>query len=277
MVFRNARLAGLISLLLLGATAFPAPAWNQLPLLTDSPCVLPAGQLQFHVGLQYLSNKNFPFSQFSEDSGRDVLSLPTWGVHLGLGKRAELSLRHEVLFVEEEALLVREQWTSGDLSLFTKIELWRERQRLPGVGLKTGVKLPNASNDYRVGTDETDFAVTALVEKTVSPIIITANLGLLILGNPFENARQDDLLAYGIACSFPWNERIVVSAEIAGQAFGSSHNQRSSAILQTHIRDGALTWHLAGRAGLIENSEDWGLSAGVSLTLDSLTSWAAGK
>jgi hypothetical protein len=248
--------------------AFPVSAWNQLPLLTDSHRVLPAGQVQLGAGFQFLSHKNFPFSTFSDDFARDVLSLPTLAMNFGLGKRVELQMTYELLFVEEEQLRVRELWKSGDLALFTKLELLEERRRLPGMGLKFGAKLPNASDTYRVGTDETDLAFTALFGKTFSPISIHANLGLLILGSPFENARQDDLLGYGIACVIPRKPNMTYAAEVIGQTFGTSHNERASAVFHVYYKHGALLWNISSRVGLLNNSENWGISGGVCWTID---------
>ena len=275
-LFRKSAIS-LITILSFWLNAPSSHAWNQLPLLTEPPQVLPAGHVRFDLGLQYLSKNNFPFSPFSEDSGRNVLSLPTLGLYVGLGKRVELQVTYEMLFVEEEEFLIREQWKNGDIAFFTKIEILGERQTLPGIGIKIGAKLPNAGDQFRVGTDETDLAFSALFDKTFSKITTTANLGLLILGNPFENARQDDLLSYGFACSIPWKKQITYTAEIAGQAFGTSHNERSSALLHIHIRDGALTWNISGRLGLTENSEDWGISGGVSWTFDGVKCWVSKK
>lgn len=258
----------LILILFLCLHAFPAFAWNQLPLLTDSPQVLLAGQVQLDVGLKFLSRKNFPFSPFSKDFSRNVLSAPTIGVNFGLGKRVELQLTYEVLFVEEEELRIKEYWESGDLDFFTKVEILEERRHLPGIGIKFGAKLPNASDTYRVGTDETDLAFSALFGKTFSSITMDANLGLLILGDPFNNARQDDLLGYGVAWTIPWKHYITCTAEVAGQAFGTSHNERASALFHVDFEHGAFTWTIAGRAGLLKNSEDWGMSAGVRWTFE---------
>lgn len=246
----------------------PAFAWNQLPLLPESPIVLPTGYLQVDLGLQYLSKRNFAFSPFSKKYSRSVLSFPSLGLHIGLGKHAELQIAYEVLFVEEEEFLIREMWKSGDITFFSKIKILEEQQKFPGLGIKIGTKLPNARDQYRVGTDETDFAFLALFEKRFSSITMTTNLGLLILGNPYDNAKQDDLLSYGIAWTIPWKEPLTYIAEIAGQAFGTSYNERSSALLHVHFSDGALIWKVSGRVGLLENSEDWGLAAGVSWTID---------
>ncbi len=257
--------------------SIPVLAWNQLPLPTESPHILLPGQVQFDFGLQYLSNKNFPFSPFSRHYSRDVLSLPSLGIHIGLGKHTELHITYDVLFVEEEEYQIREVWESGDIAFFTKVEILEERQIRPGIGIKIGVKLPNARDQYRVGTDETDLAFSALCEKTFSALTMTTNLGLLILGNPYDNAEQDDLLSYGMAWTIPWRESITSTAEIAGQAFGITHNEQASALLHLQFHDGDLTWKISGRVGLLENSEDWGITGGVSMTRYILTRWTSGK
>jgi len=277
MALLTRRICSVSLLFLLWTVPATVNAWNRLPLQAEPPIVLQSGIMQFDFGLQYLSHSNFPFSSFSQDAGRDVLSLPTLAMRIGLGKRSELRLCYEVLFVEEGAFRIREAWKSGDLDIFTKIEFWQERRWLPATGVNVGVKLPNAGNNYRVGTDETDVAVSALFAKQFASVATTANIGLLILGNPFAHARQDDLLSYALACSWPWNARITTTAEIAGQMFGTSDNQRSSALFHLSLREHHLTWTLSGRIGLLSNSEDWGLSAGAAWTWDGLRRWAGSK
>jgi hypothetical protein len=246
-----------------GLSPLPSHAWNQLPLLAESPAALPAGQVEAELGVKFLGRKNFPFSRFSKTHTRNVLSVPTLGLKFGLGQRTELQLSYEVLCVEEEEFRIREQWKSGDLAVFTKIALLAECRRWPALGLRIGAKLPNSDRTYRVGTDETDLAFSTLFAKTVAPLTMTAHLGLLILGNPYKQVNQDDLLEYGLACAMPWKSHFTWVAEIAGQAFGTAYNQRSTAALHWHFHDGAVTWTLSGRAGLVENSAAWGISASV--------------
>ena len=44
-----------------------------------------------------------------------------------------------------------------------------------------------------------------------------------------------------------------------------------------YFEDEAFTWTIAGRAGLLKNSEDWGIFAGVRWTFNGLTRWISGK
>ncbi len=251
----------------LSLCAIPAAAWNALPLLTESPATLPGGSVQIELGCGFLGHKNSAFSPFSRHYHRNVLSWPTFGGRIGLGSRVDLHMTYEVLFVEEDELRIKERWKSGDLAFFTKIHVMQERRRRPGLGVMLGAKLPNASNTYRVGTDETDLVFFLLAEKRLAPIIINAQTGLLILGNPDGLARQDDLLGYGLAATVPLRDDVFARLELAGQTLGTAKNQRASAILHILLDQNHLLWNLSGRAGLLPNSESWGLSGGVRITM----------
>lgn len=242
-------------------------SWNALPLVVESPSTLSGGELQFEVGCGFLGHKNLTFSPFSTHFHRDVLSWPTFGMRIGLGTRVDLHLQYEVLFVEEDELRIKERWKSGDVAFFTKIHALQERHWLPGLGVKLGAKLPNASNIYRVGTDETDLAFLILFEKHVAPVVLHAQAGLLILGDPYSLARQDDLLAYGIAGTVPIGSDLQARIEIAGQTLGTLHNEHASAILHILLDQEHLIWNLSGRVGLHPNSESWGISGNVRINL----------
>ena len=249
-------------------------AWNQLPLLTESPGIQPSGQFRFDIGLTYLHKRNFGFSPYSEQFSRNVLSCPTLGFSIGLGRRVEVQASYETLFVEEQEFQIREVWKTGDLAFFTKVAFWDEQHVLPQTGIRIGVKLPNAANQYRVGTDETDFTFSTLFEKRFSTLTTTANLGILVLGDPTRNAQQDDLLSYGLACTYQ-KGGVRYKVDVTGQAFGSSHNELASVLFHLLVPDGKLTWNISGRMGLVGNSEDWGVSGGVSIQSDLLTHWAS--
>ncbi len=263
-----------VVLLIFSGFALPAIAWNQLPLLTESPAIQPPGQFHFDIGITYLHKKNFGFSPYSEQFSRSVLSCPTLGFSLGLGTRVEVQMSYEALFVEEQEFQIREVWKTGDLAFFTKVQWWGEQTILPQTGIRIGVKLPNAPNEYRVGTDETDVILSTLFEKRFSRLTTTVNLGIAILGDPTHNAQQDDLLSYGLACTYIQNGGVRYKAEVAGLAFGSSHNELASALFHLIIPDGNLSWNISGHLGLVGNSETWGVSGGVSLRSDLLARWA---
>ncbi len=246
----------------------PTFAWNQLPLFAESPQVLPAGQLQFGIGAQFLNRKNFYFSPSSRDFSRNVMAFPVLDARFSLGGYAELQLMYEVLSVEEKETNIQEDWTSGDLAFFTKMQLWQEQRVTPGLGIKVGAKLPNADETRRIGTDEADIALLVLAEKSVPRLTLQTHVGLLILGDPFSKASQDDLLSYAVACRIAQGKQLRYSLEIAGQTLGVKHNEQAVGVARVSFLRGAFTFHLATRAGLLKNSEDWGVSGGIQWILD---------
>ncbi len=87
----------------------------------------------------------------------------------------------------------------GDLSVWIKVTGTRQRDRRPAFGVAFGTKLPNASNETGLGTDEPDIFVALLTSHSNEHDEWRANLGMAILGDPLEPAQQEDLLTYGLA------------------------------------------------------------------------------
>ena len=78
---------------------------------------------------------------------------------------------------------------SGDWAFGTKVWLHQEGKKAPSVGFLYEVKLPNASNEGAGGTDETDFFGFVVLSKQLGEKnSVHGNLGLGILGNPFDLA-----------------------------------------------------------------------------------------
>jgi hypothetical protein len=92
----------------------------------------------------------------------------------------------------------------GDLELGTTVRLpiaegARDRARQqgrrgPAFGLGWRVKLPNASDEGELGSDETDVVLLACAATDLGPLRGWAGGGLAILGDPLMLAAQDDLV-----------------------------------------------------------------------------------
>ena len=174
---------------------------------------------------------------------------------------------------------------SCDARIFTKIRFLRETERAPAVAIRFGTKLPNASRDSRLGTDETDFGADALGSKDFGPLAAHVNLGILILGNPgamigqaFPGGGQDDLFTYNVAvASRPlWtrrNDSVRLLGEVTGFAGSHFHNDRSALRTGLQITRGAGTFYLGLSAGLMTASENIGVNAGVVYTFDPTAWW----
>jgi len=125
--------------------------------------------------------------------------------------------------------------------------------------------LPNGDYEKRFSTNETDFFALALLAKRWHDLNVFLNMGLGIIGNPQVNASQDDVFVYGVGFSYALWPNIDLLTEIQGWA-GSNHDN-NYAVATMGIQYWYLShWRLdAGvHVGLNEQSEDWGISMGIS-------------
>src|SRR5262249_7224497 len=159
--------------------------------------------------------------------------VPQLGLRVGAGGWAEIQASYETIYLDEQAADGRTNWQfgSGDMRIFTKVWLAREREVLPALGLRFGTKLPNANRHARLGTDDTDFNADALFSKDLGPLSAHVNLGLLLLGNSgptighsFTAGGQDDLFDYDVAAAsapfgaaWPGAVSLTLLGELVGQ------------------------------------------------------------
>src|SRR5262245_49887188 len=164
---------------------------------------------------------------------------------------------------------------TGDFYLATKIKLRNETHRAPSLGFRFGAQLPNSNQSRGIGLNQTNFFATALTAKSFGRVRVIGNLGLGILSAPIDASgnispfTQNDVLLYGLAASYRFNERLTLVSEVNGH-----YSTRKKAPLGTEsdgaarigarIRAAGLTWDFAGIKGLYSNSERSGVTFGVS-------------
>ena len=108
---------------------------------------------------------------------------------------------------------------NGDWTLGTKVWLLAEKPKRPSFAFLYEVKLPNGSDEAGGVTDETDFFGYFLGSKGVGKKnVFHGNVGLGILGNPFDNASQNDVTILRFAWERKLSERRVFGIELVAQA-----------------------------------------------------------
>jgi len=241
----------------------PAHASAERPLTTEGLDILKEGQVAIELGAEYLEDQRLPFDT-SGIRGREELAIPQLGFAVGLGDRVEVQGDFDVFYMDESGR--DDTYDVGDFRLWTKIRMYEEGETHPGIGIRFGVKLPNASNESRLGTDETDFMGDVILTQGLGPIEARFNVGLGILGNPNVGNTQDDVLRYGAGLLYPFEgTKFTLIAEIFGQGASNESNDYSS------VRTGLiidltedLTFDVSGRAGITDESEDYGAGAGIT-------------
>lgn len=234
------------------------------PLITEDANVLKPGELKLRLGIEYLEDKNLLFDP--QNSSRDVFILPSLDIFLGVSKIAEIQAYIDGLYVDEEGY--NSAYGVGDLSLFTKIRL-KEEDDFAACGFKFGVKLPTASDEDRLGTDETDFYSWFLFSKHFGDTSCHLNLGIGILSDPNQNSSQDDVFSYGLGFIIPATDTINLAVEVNGQAGSNENNDFSHALLGLQIERETIRWDIGASVGLSDESQDWSIKCGLTKSFES--------
>lgn len=262
-----------------------AYAYSLLPLVTEQAQTLPSGVAEASLGIAYFDNLRFPpFTPPGTIRSETLIELPQFGFRIGAGSWAEIQASYETLYLDETAVNGQTNWQfgSGDLRLFTKVRVARQRDLWPALGLRFGTKLPNASHRAGLGTDDTDFEADALASDDLGPFTVHVNLGLLLLGNPgptigdaFSAGGQDDLFNYNVAVTSlqlgqlaPGAAMLRLVAELTGQTGSRFDNDRTAVRFGLQIQRGPATLYLGTSAGLVTASENVGVSSGFIYTFE---------
>jgi hypothetical protein len=269
-----------LGLFLLFAPA--AHAASLLPLQSESAAPLPSGTLEAVLGVSYFNNQRFPlFTPAGFIRNQDRVSLPEIAFRVGAGDWVEIQAAYELIYLDESTAAGSDStYGSGDARLHAKARLLREAGHWPGLGIRFGTKLPNASKDDRLGTDEIDFGIEVLASKDFGPLESHLNLGILLLDNPGpvagapnrDSDGQDDLFTYSVALASrplgadsPGAFSLRFLAEVAGYAGSRSRfdNDRTDLALGMQLRSGGFTLYSGASVGLVTASENYGLRLGV--------------
>jgi hypothetical protein len=203
----------------------PAAAFaQQRPLVTEDPETIGANRVLVEAGFDYARDVEYPVSGLTGNLRR----FPLIGLSFGIGDIGEVQIdgglyNHLAITDRRPAPLSHMLTVAGesthsieDLVIGTKVRLVSEGVSRPAIGLRSAVRLPNASNESGLGLDTMDFYSTVLVAKTVQSVRIVGNLGLGILGDPTRGDRQNDVVLYGVSFA----RAITTAAEVVGEING---------------------------------------------------------
>ncbi|HKY33975.1 MAG TPA: hypothetical protein VJV23_15700 [Candidatus Polarisedimenticolia bacterium] len=264
---RRSRIAAVLlpaTLLSSGGTLARTPP-VQAPLETLLPWAPGEGAWELSFSTRWSDDARPAFFTASRRDARAHLEGPAVDLSYGVGRSGEVRLR-----AGAQAIWPAEAdpaWGPSDTRLSFSQQLARGR-----VAASAGfeVKLPNASRDDLLGTDETDVALIAAAGG-LGPgggWGWAAHAGLLLAGNPRPEGGQDDLLAFGAAlwrsAGTGGGRRVTLMGEVAGTAasrFGNDARRARAGL----IWSGRLPIHVVAGRGLTSASEDWSVQAGVTV------------
>ncbi len=242
-------------LLLLGGLVIGPQARGEWPYRTEEASNLVWGEycLSAGVGRTDQDSRRLP-------GGKGVLwTLPEIEGTLGLGARGEVSFQYEVLLHEDRD--GDRTFDSGDLRLWTKVVLLPTTVQT--LSLRFGAKLPNASSNSGLGTDETDFFALGLYDLLLGPVQVSLNGGIGILGDPDEAPSQDDVFLWAGAVRTRPVDGFALGLDVSGQVGTGDVGDQALFALVLDWRIGGLRLSAAGRQG-VKEADSWGVVVGAT-------------
>jgi hypothetical protein len=157
----------------------------------------------------------------------------------------------------------------GDFYMATKIKMRAETKRMPAIGSRFGVEMPNSDQSRGIGVNQINLFSTIIAGKTFGRLRVYGNVGLGIYTAPLEPFTQNDMFLYGLAATYRWSDRLTLAGELQGRANTRRNIPRGTesdgaARIGARIRAAGLTWDVAGMRGLNRDSARTGISVGIS-------------
>lgn len=256
---------------------------QQRPLLTDDVDITPQGSVELSVGVDFLQNAKFPLAGLKGDQTR----LGDVRVSIGLAPNVEFLVEGVVQsFVSINSISSSQiplnldnnsTNDTGDFTVSTKIKLTNESEKLPALGFKLGVQLPNSNQARGIGTNQVNVFGNLLLQKKFGKkrgkdprLNLLANIGLGIMPAPLERFTQNDVLLYGVAGIFRVTDKINIVSEVNGRSNtrGGMAPLGTESISQfrlgTQIKASNLRFDTAAIIGLTKFSPRSGVIFGVT-------------
>jgi hypothetical protein len=234
----------------------------QAPFRTTLPWSLREGSWEIVAGASREAEARPPFFTDVPEFRRDIWRASPVDISYGVGPRSEVQVQAGWQRVREDGRTSASGIDDVRLS-FT----WQLPVRPLGAALRCVVKLPNASDAKRLGTDETDVVLSAAAGWRGATWGVAGEAGFGILGSPRAVATQDDVAVLGLAgWRFVGRERpaALLSLEASGVAasrFGNDARRATGGLTLL----GRFPITLLASRGLTKVSEAW--SVGVRVTL----------
>src|SRR5215475_1162900 len=256
---------------------------QQRPLVTEDVQTVKPVAVIFEAGFDFLQDKDYTVSGLNDDLARlGVVSL-TFDLASNVEVEAggviqnllNINRRFRPSAVPLQLSRANSTRDTGDFYLATKIKLRGESRRAPGLGFRFAVELPNSNQSRGIGLNQTNFFAAALVAKSLGKVRVIGNLGLGIISSPIAASgnispfTQNDVALFGLASAYEIHRRLTLVGEVNGR-YSTRKNaplgteSDGAARLGARIRAAGLLWDVAGIKGLSRNSENGGVTFGVT-------------
>src|SRR4030067_1765952 len=240
------------------------PGRAERPVEAELVGAQPEKELRLDLGIDYSHIR----------AGKYLLAFPSLGLNYSAGPVVDLQAYYDFLY--RFTVNAPTIYGTGDLTLWTKVRFVPEKKNFPGLGLRFGVKLPNANAQDGLGSDQTDFYASVLLSKSIGRFENRANVGLAILDDPFKLRGQQDMLTVALASIYEISSSWQTFVDFYSQQGAEARFRFSKVSTGLRFSKGDWVWDMAWKKGLRsdkkgyqdELSLDWGIILGVSRYFD---------
>jgi Putative MetA-pathway of phenol degradation len=266
------------------ACAAPAAA-QQRPLDTQDPETIGAGRVLIEGGIYGAHDMTYPLSGLTGN----LWQIPVLGIDVGISSIADLQItggpyNHLTITSRQPAPLADQVTTTDDsthavedITFGAKIRIAGETEGRPSFGFRFATRLPNAKHRSGIAQGTTDFGISLLVGKTIQSVRVVGNVGWVIMSEPLDAAKQNDVITYGFSLARALTERTEIVGEINGRL--STRNgvapigteSRGLVTLGGRFTQGPVRFDAAVFFGLHAIDPTVGLTAGVTYVFNAFT------
>lgn len=224
------------------------------PLATDDAGVVDKGRIEIETGLEYinLSDKELGLSLC---------------IKRGMFNNLDLGIEFPYKFIN----FVEGAKTDGfdDITLTSKYNFLKENDVFPAASVSLSLKTDSGNNDKSLGTGKREYAVNAIMSKSLNSMAIHFNIGYSVKDDlPDDNSR--DVLTYGLAVEFPLSEKVNLVGEISGEnerRYDFDDNSMSGLTGFNYSFNEIMTYDLGFAFEISEASPDFKITTGLTFSL----------
>ena len=217
----------------------------------------------------------------------ELINVPTVRIAYGLSDWADIEIEYEYLVVRGSDFTDFFSGTrhenfdeegGGDARISLKVVPYEFKSHRLGFEFTT--KLPNASQDDGLGTNEADIIGKLLLSSDWGRLKTHLNLGMAVLGDPSRDGNQNDFIVWGLGGQYALSDSLTLMGEVEGsfaadnstEGFIENIAESSEGGARARIRAGLTgpvgdwRWGVSAFKGVNGHTEDWGAQVGLSRT-----------
>jgi len=193
----------------------PSTAFAGRPLLIDDATPVSENNIEIEFGL---------FQARSHQGDREQ-KFPVIGVTYGLYQNLEVGLA--IQRVNDDSKGSPRVMGFEDLHLTSKYKFVDETSVIPALAFSLDIKIPSANQKKGLSTGKWEEGLLLIATKSISPVVLSLNVGCLIVNRPSENTKHRIL--GGLSLEWPFAQSWSAVGEVFGASQEAAHEHNEAA------------------------------------------------